>query len=52
MSVSSVFPGCGFVHHGYEYKGQREDCMLGVHVEAVLDGVHRLLKSGQPTPVA
>jgi heptosyltransferase III len=34
-SVVSEFPGCGYVHHGFEFEGQREDCMEGVRVNAV-----------------
>jgi ADP-heptose:LPS heptosyltransferase len=52
MSVCSVFPGCGFVHHGFEYKGQREDCMLGVHVEAVLDGVRSVMQAAPQSSIA
>jgi ADP-heptose:LPS heptosyltransferase len=52
MSVCSVLPGCGFVHHGFEYTGQREDCMLGVHVEAVLEGVRSVMQTGPQSSIA
>jgi ADP-heptose:LPS heptosyltransferase len=42
-SVESDLPGCGYVHHGFEFEGQREDCMEGVRVDAVLAACNALL---------
>ena len=42
VSVSSTLPGCGYLHFGWEYRGRREDCMLGVSVERVLEAVTEL----------
>lgn len=41
-SVDSSLDGCGYLHFGWEYRGQREDCMLGIPVDRVLDAVLRL----------
>jgi heptosyltransferase III len=35
VSVDSELPGCGFLNLGWEYDGQRTDCMLGIPVERV-----------------
>lgn len=45
VSVTSTLPGCGFLNHGFEYDGHREDCMLGISVDAVVKAVGRLLDS-------
>jgi heptosyltransferase-3 len=42
-SVTSSFAGCGFLDLGFEYDGQRGDCMLGIEVERVAQAVHSLL---------
>jgi heptosyltransferase III len=42
VSVDSSFDGCGYLHFGWEYRGRREDCMLGIPVDRVLDAVLRL----------
>lgn len=42
VSVNSELDGCGYLHFGWEYRGRREDCMLGVSVDRVLDAVLRL----------
>lgn len=42
VSVSSSLPGCGYLNFGWEYRGQRADCMLGVPVDAVLEAVERV----------
>lgn len=34
-SVSSSFPGCGYLNLGFEYDGEREDCMRGISVSDV-----------------
>jgi ADP-heptose:LPS heptosyltransferase len=39
LSVDSGFDGCGYLHFGWEYRGQREDCMVGITVDRVLDAV-------------
>ena len=41
-SVSSSLPGCGYLNFGWEYRGQRTDCMLGISVDAVLEAVDRV----------
>lgn len=41
-SVNSALDGCGYLYYGWEYNGQRTDCMDGIAVErvsAALDGV-------------
>jgi heptosyltransferase I len=42
VSVNSALDGCGYLHFGWEYRGRREDCMLGIPVDRVLDAVLRL----------
>jgi ADP-heptose:LPS heptosyltransferase len=42
-SVESTLPGCGYLDLGFEYKGQRLDCMEGVAVDAVLAAIDELL---------
>lgn len=42
VSVNSSVDGCGYLHFGWEYRGRREDCMLGIPVDGVLDAVLRL----------
>lgn len=42
VSVNSSYEGCGYLHFGWEYRGRREDCMLGVTVERVLAAVLEL----------
>jgi heptosyltransferase III len=37
ISVNSSFGGCGYLDLGGEYEGQRQDCMLGISVGAVLE---------------
>lgn len=43
VSVNSTFDGCGYLHFGWEYRGRREDCMLGIPVERVLDAALELI---------
>lgn len=38
-SVTSSFPGCGYLNLGFEYEGQRTDCMLGIDVARVAAAV-------------
>lgn len=45
-SVSSSLPGCGYLNFGWEYRGQRADCMLGISVDAVLEAVDRVASRG------
>jgi lipopolysaccharide heptosyltransferase III len=42
LSVNSRYDGCGYLHFGWEYRGRREDCMLGIPVERVLAAVTEL----------
>jgi ADP-heptose:LPS heptosyltransferase len=35
VSVDSDLPGCGYLNLGFEYEGQRIDCMQGISVERV-----------------
>jgi heptosyltransferase III len=44
-SVESTFPGCGYLQLGWEYDGQRLDCMRGVGVDAVLAAVSEVAVS-------
>jgi heptosyltransferase I len=39
VSVDSCLTGCGYLYYGWEYKGQRLDCMDGISVEQVLDAL-------------
>lgn len=41
-SVSSTLPGCGYLDLGFEYDGQRTDCMLGIDVDRVTAAVRAL----------
>lgn len=43
VSVDSTLPGCGYLNLGWEYDGQRADCMCGISVEAVTDAIDGLL---------
>jgi heptosyltransferase I len=45
-SVVSTTPGAGFLDLGFEYDGQRLDCMDGVSVTAAMAAVEELLPSG------
>lgn len=38
-SVSSTLPGCGFINLGFEYDGQRTDCMASISAESVAAAV-------------
>jgi heptosyltransferase I len=42
-SVVSTMPGSGYLDLGFEYKGQRLDCMMGVAVDAVVAAAEELL---------
>ena len=35
VNIDSELPGCGFLNLGFEYDGQRIDCMEGITVERV-----------------
>ena len=35
VSIDSKLPGCGFLNLGWEYEGERTDCMTGIAVERV-----------------
>jgi len=41
-SVNSSLPGCGYLNFGWEYRGERTDCMQGISVDAVLEAVDRV----------
>lgn len=43
-SVESTFPGCGYLNLGWEYEGERLDCMAGVPVEAVVEAVAEIAR--------
>jgi ADP-heptose:LPS heptosyltransferase len=42
-TVTSTLPGCGYLDLGFEYAGQRLDCMEGVSVLAVIQAAEELL---------
>ena len=42
--VETSLPGCGYLDLGFEYRGQRHDCMDGVSVRAVVEAVDELMK--------
>jgi heptosyltransferase I len=48
VSVNSELPGCGYLYFGWEYDGERKDCMQGISVERVLEAVLGLI--GEPLP--
>src|SRR3954449_1585647 len=45
-SVNSAYAGCGYLHLGSEYRGQREDCMEGISVDAVAAAIEEVRGSG------
>jgi heptosyltransferase-3 len=45
-SVNSNFAGCGYLNLGFEYRGQRTDCMEGISVDAVFDAVTEIRRDG------
>jgi ADP-heptose:LPS heptosyltransferase len=44
-SVVTTLPGCGYLDLGFEYAGQRLDCMDGITVDAVVEAIDTLLAS-------
>jgi lipopolysaccharide heptosyltransferase III len=48
VSVSSELPGCGYLYLGWEYDGERSDCMEGISVERVLEAVEQLTREPLP----
>ncbi|HEY4215961.1 MAG TPA: glycosyltransferase family 9 protein [Gemmatimonadaceae bacterium] len=44
--VDSTLPGCGYLNLGFEYAGQRLDCMAGISAESVIAAIESLLKDG------
>jgi heptosyltransferase III len=42
ICMDSELPGCGFLNLGFEYDGQRTDCMHGISVERVTAAVLEL----------
>jgi lipopolysaccharide heptosyltransferase III len=45
-SVSSTYAGCGYLNLGSEYRGQREDCMEGIAVDAVVAAMDEVSSRG------
>jgi heptosyltransferase I len=43
-SVVSTYAGAGYLNLGFEYAGQRHDCMEGIEVGAVLRAIDELMK--------
>ena len=43
-SVVSSYPDCGYLELGYDYAGNRQDCMRGISVDEVDKAVRRLLQ--------
>lgn len=44
-NLDSELPGCGFLNLGFEYDGQRTDCMDGISVERVLAAVRERVRA-------
>jgi lipopolysaccharide heptosyltransferase III len=42
-SVNSSFDGCGYLYLGWEYEGQRADCMAGISADRVLQAALELI---------
>jgi lipopolysaccharide heptosyltransferase III len=45
-SVNSTYAGCGYLNLGSEYHGQREDCMEGISVDAVVAAMEKVRDRG------
>ena len=45
-SVNSTYAGCGYLNLGSEYRGQREDCMEGIPVDAVVAAIDEVRSRG------
>jgi ADP-heptose:LPS heptosyltransferase len=45
VNVDSSLPGCGFLNLGFEYAGEREDCMQGISVEDVAAAARELARA-------
>lgn len=43
VSVDSDLPGCGYLSLGFEYDGNRHDCMDGIHPASVIRALDGLL---------
>lgn len=43
-SVVTTLAGCGYLDLGFEYAGQRTDCMMGVEVDAVVRAIDELMR--------
>jgi ADP-heptose:LPS heptosyltransferase len=43
VNVDSELPGCGFLNLGFEYDGQRTDCMEGITVDRVESAMLRCI---------
>jgi heptosyltransferase I len=42
-AVESSLKGCGYLHLGWEYEGNRLDCMTGIDVASVVDALDKLM---------
>jgi heptosyltransferase-3 len=42
--VETSYPNCGYLDLGFEYPGNRDDCMEGIPVQAVVSAVDELLQ--------
>lgn len=42
VSVNSSLPECGYLNFGWEYRGRRTDCMLGISADEVLEAVEQV----------
>ena len=45
-SVVSAYSGSGYLNLGFEYAGNRHDCMDGITVDAVLHAIEELMNEG------
>lgn len=41
--VETTYPNCGFLDLGFEYSGNRDDCMDGISVDAVVSAIGDLI---------
>ena len=49
--IDSDLPGCGFLNLGFEYEGQREDCMNGISVERVAATSSSKVETSSRSPI-
>lgn len=43
INVDNIQPGCGYLYLGFEYRGQRHDCMAQIMPQQVIEGIKTLL---------